>query len=62
MANSDGLLSGDDRTRTRIGVQAVARRGERVETGAETLGGHRGFELLEDDPGAIADERRAARR
>ena len=26
VANSDGLLSGDDRTRTRIGAQAVARR------------------------------------
>jgi TldD protein len=55
VANSDGLLAGDDRTRVRIGVQAVARRAERVETGAETLGAHRGFELLEDDPGAIAD-------
>jgi TldD protein len=54
VANSDGLLSGDDRTRVRIGVQAVALRDGRVETGAETLGGHRGFELLEDDPGAIA--------
>jgi TldD protein len=54
VANSDGLLSGDDRTRVRIGVQTVARRDGRVETGAETLGGHRGFELLEDDPGAIA--------
>ena len=54
VANSAGLLSGDDRTRVRIGVQAVARRGGRVETGAETLGGHRGFELLDDDPGAIA--------
>jgi TldD protein len=54
VANSDGLLSGDDRTRVRIGVQAVARRGERVETGAETLGGHLGFELLEDEPGEIA--------
>ncbi len=54
VANSEGLLSGDDRTRTRIGVQVVARRGGRVETGAETLGGARGFELLEDDPGEIA--------
>jgi TldD protein len=54
VANSEGLLSGDDRTRVRIGVQAVARRGERAETGAETLGGHRGFELLEDAPEAIA--------
>jgi TldD protein len=54
VASSAGLLSGDDRTRTRIGVQAVARRGERIETGAETLGGTRGFELLEDDPAEIA--------
>jgi TldD protein len=56
IANSDGLFGGDDRTRTRIGAQAVARREERVETGAETLGGHRGFELLEGDPGEIAEQ------
>jgi len=56
VANSEGLFTGDDRTRTRIGVQAVARRGDTVETGAETLGAARGFELLEDDPGAIAAE------
>ncbi len=56
VANSDGLLAGDDRTRTRIGAQAVARRGDSVETGAETLGGHRGFELLEDDPALIAEQ------
>jgi TldD protein len=55
VANSEGLLSGDDRSRVRIGVQAVARRGETVETGAETLGGHRGFELFDGDPGTIAD-------
>jgi TldD protein len=56
VANSEGLLSGDDRTRVRIGAQAVARRGDLVETGAETLGGHRGFELFDDDPGSIADD------
>ena len=56
IANSDGLFSGDDRTRVRIGVQAVARRDGTVETGAETLGAHRGFELLEDDPGQIAEQ------
>jgi len=55
VANSEGLLCGDDRTRVRIGVQAVARRGELVETGAETLGGHRGFELFDGDPGAVAE-------
>ncbi|MGH2974587.1 MAG: TldD/PmbA family protein [Solirubrobacterales bacterium] len=54
VANSEGLFTGDDRTRVRIGAQAVARRGERVETGAETLGGHRGFELFGGDPGEIA--------
>ncbi len=56
VANSEGLFCGDDRTRTRIGVQVVARRGEVVETGHETLGGHRGFELLDGDPGSIAAE------
>jgi TldD protein len=56
VANSDGLLTGDDRTRTRIGAQAVARRDGTVETGAETLGAHRGFELLEDEPAAIAEQ------
>jgi TldD protein len=56
IANSDGLFTGDDRTRVRIGVQAVARRDGAVETGAETLGAHRGFELLEDDPGQIAEQ------
>ena len=56
IANSDGLFTGDDRTRTRIGVQTVARRGDKVETGAETLGAHRGFELLEEDPGLIAEQ------
>jgi TldD protein len=56
VANSDGLFSGDDRTRTRIGAQAVARREGTVETGAETLGAHRGFELLEDEPARIAEQ------
>jgi TldD protein len=54
VANSRGLFTGDDRTRVRIGAQAVARREGRVETGAETLGAHRGFELFDDDPAAIA--------
>ncbi len=56
VANSEGLLSDDDRTRVRIGAQAVARRGDSVETGAETLGGHRGFELFDDDPGSVAED------
>jgi TldD protein len=56
IANSEGLFSGDDRTRVRIGAQAVARGDGVVETGAETLGAHRGFELFGDDPGLIADD------
>ncbi len=55
VANSTGLFSGDDRTRVRIGAQVVARRDGRVETGAETLGGHRGFELFDGDPAQIAE-------
>ena len=57
--NSDGLAAGDDRTRTRLSAQVVARRdvdGEpRVETGSDTRGGHGGFELLADDPEAVAE-------
>jgi TldD protein len=56
VANSEGLFAADDRTRVRIGAQAVARRGDLVETGAETLGAHRGFELFDGDPGSIAAE------
>jgi TldD protein len=57
---SDGRAAADDRTRIRLGAQVVARRNGRVETGSDTRGGHAGWELLEDDPGAVAD--RAARR
>jgi TldD protein len=60
VANSDGLLAGDDRTRVRLGAQVVARRGDRVESGMESLAGHAGFELFDTDPAAVADE--AARR
>jgi TldD protein len=58
--NSDGVSAADDRTRVRLGAQVVARRNGRVETGHETLGGHVGFEILEDDPAAVAE--RAARK
>jgi TldD protein len=54
--NSDGVAAGDDRTRVRLGVQVVARRDDRVETGHETLGGHVGFELLHDDPAQVAEK------
>ena len=51
VANSDGRLASDDRTRTRLGVQVVARRNGTVETGFETLGAHRGYELVDGGAG-----------
>jgi TldD protein len=54
--NSDGVSAADDRTRLRLSAQVVARRGDRVETGSDTRGGHVGFELLDDDPEEIAAE------
>jgi TldD protein len=59
VANSEGRLANDDRTRVRLGVQVVARRGDAVETGFETLGGHRGFELLGDGAAEGTAERAA---
>ena len=56
VANSDGLHATDDRTRVRLGVQVVAVRDGVTETGFETLGGHRGFELVEADALKIAAE------
>ena len=58
--NSESRAAADDRTRVRLGVQAVARRGDRVETGSDTRGGHAGFELVDAEPEEVAE--RAARR
>src|SRR5690606_17379477 len=48
VANSEGTFASDDRTRVRLGVQVVAMRDGIVETGFETLGAHRGFELVDE--------------
>ncbi len=56
IANSLGELVFDDRTRTRFTAQVVARRGDVIQTGHETVGGSAGFELVDE---AIA--RRVAR-
>src|SRR3954451_23216164 len=53
--NSEGLEASDDRTRVRLGVQAVTRKNGSVDTGFEPLGEHRGFELRDGDPARIAD-------
>ena len=59
VANSTGRFASDERTRVRLGVQVVARRNGTVETGFETLGGHRGFELVEDGAAERTAERAA---
>jgi TldD protein len=48
IANSLGDLVFDDRTRTRFSAQVVARRGDVIQTGHETVGGSAGFELLDE--------------
>ena len=52
IANSDGLLVEDHRTRVRFAVRVVAARGERITTGFEAPGHSGGFELLEARPPA----------
>jgi len=59
VANSNGRFATDERTRVRLGVQVVARRDGTVETGFETLGGHRGFELVESGAAERTAERAA---
>ncbi len=49
VANSLGDLVFDDRTRTRFIAQVVARRGEVIQTGHETVGGSAGFELVDEE-------------
>jgi TldD protein len=48
IANSLGDLVLDDRTRTRFTTQVVARRGDVIQTGHETVGGSAGFELVDE--------------
>ena len=47
VANSDGLLAGDDQTRTRFAVQAVAAGDTGMQTGYESTGFTMGFELFD---------------
>jgi TldD protein len=49
IVNSLGEVVRDTRTRTRLSVQAVARRGGVIQTGHETVGASSGFELLDDE-------------
>lgn len=61
VANSDGLLTGDDQVRTRFMVQCVASGDTGMQTGYEGPGRTLGFELFDEfDPEEVA--RQAARR
>ncbi|MGE3835463.1 MAG: TldD/PmbA family protein [Acidimicrobiia bacterium] len=61
VANSDGLLTGDDVTRLRFMVQCVASGDTGMQTGHEIVSATRGWELFDDrTPESIAEE--AARR
>lgn len=50
VANSDGRVVDDRRTRTRFSVQVVAGRGELLQTGFESVGASAGHELFDGDP------------
>ena len=52
IANSDGALAEDDRTRVRFAVRVIAARDGQIQTGFEAPGHSGGFELLEERPAA----------
>lgn len=52
IANSEGGLVHDDRTRLRLVASVVARREDVIQTGFESLGKSMGFEVLDEDVAA----------
>ena len=52
IATSDGVHTGDDRTRTRLGVSVVARRGDLIQTGRRSVGRPAGYEVVADGAAA----------
>jgi TldD protein len=50
VANSDGRLVEDRRTRTRFSVRVVAARGDLLQTGMKTVGASAGHEIFDGDP------------
>lgn len=54
VANSEGCLAAEERTRVRLVVHVVAARNGVMQTGYESIGAHRGMELFRDnDPAAV---------
>ena len=60
VANSDGLFRTDRRVRLNLAIHVVARAGEVLESGFESLRGTNGFEMLTDE--AVAEAARMAAR
>jgi TldD protein len=60
VANSDGLLAGDEQVRTRVFVQVVAERDGNLQTGYQAPGRTLGFEFVDEIP--IEESARAAAR
>lgn len=46
IANSEGLLVEDERTRTRISIEAIAKDGDKMQTGSMRPGAAKGFEFI----------------
>jgi TldD protein len=61
IANSDGVYVEDERVRTRMVVQVVASDGKAIQTGFDSAGGTKGFELFEEEKAADLGRRAAER-
>jgi len=54
IANSEGVLAAEERTRVRMSVRAVGARDGMMQTGSDSVGAHRGMELFDvRDPADI---------
>lgn len=61
IANSEGTLAGEERTRVRLSARAVGSREGIIQTGSDSMGAHRGMELFRDrkpeDVGLVAAQK-----
>lgn len=61
IANSEGCLASEERTRVRLIARAVAARDGMMQTGYESIGAHRGMELFADGDAAALGEKAAGK-
>ena len=52
IANSDGVYVEDERVRSRLVVHVVASDGKVIQTGYDSAGGTKGFELFDEEKAA----------